>query len=274
MEKPQDKYQRRLPSIVKKLRPIDDAMFAKLAENKDFCEELVQVVLENKNIKVLDNIPQYSIKNIAGRSVILDLKCQLEDNTICNVEVQKSDNEDHVRRANYNASMIETSCSERGSKFEGLPKTIIIFITERDFFGYGKSVYYQKQVINFGKEDIEIDTGRRIIYLNIQSDEETDIGKYIKQFGEEDPEKCTSPSLKKIFSLYKSNGIGGSDMCKELNDLIEEVKTEVREETLKEGLERGRIIAMENMIAAGIDKATILKCNYTEEEYNRIINQV
>ena len=36
MEKPQDKYQRRLPSIVKKLRPIDDAMFAKLAENKDF----------------------------------------------------------------------------------------------------------------------------------------------------------------------------------------------------------------------------------------------
>lgn len=35
MERSKDKYQKRLPSIVKKLCPIDDAMFAKLAESED-----------------------------------------------------------------------------------------------------------------------------------------------------------------------------------------------------------------------------------------------
>lgn len=261
MDKYKDKFQNRLPKIVKKLRPIDDVMFAKLAEDKDFCEELMQVILEDKKLTILSNVVQYNIKNLVGRSVILDLKCVLNDGTLCNVEVQKSDNEDHIRRANYNASMLETSSSVAGSQFRDIPKTIVIFITEKDFFGYGKSVYYQKQIIEFDKKQVEIDCGRRIIYLNIQANEQTDIGKYIRQFGEKNPDKCTSPKLKKIFGLYKNDVKGEKSMCKELNDMVEEIKTEVHTQE--------RLSAIKNMIAAGISKSVILKCNYTEKEYNQ-----
>lgn len=41
--------ERTLQDIVNNLSGIDDIFFFKLAENKDFCEELLQVVLENKN---------------------------------------------------------------------------------------------------------------------------------------------------------------------------------------------------------------------------------
>ena len=39
-----------LQVIVDQLTGIDDIFFFKLAENKGFCEELLQVILENKNL--------------------------------------------------------------------------------------------------------------------------------------------------------------------------------------------------------------------------------
>lgn len=47
--------------------------FHKLAEHKSFCEELLQVILQKPNLNVVENIPQRSIRNIKGRSVIVDV---------------------------------------------------------------------------------------------------------------------------------------------------------------------------------------------------------
>lgn len=65
-----------LQEIVNNLSGIDDIFFFKLAENKDFCEELLQVVLGNKNIKIQEHKPQAVLRNLKGRSVVLDLNAQ------------------------------------------------------------------------------------------------------------------------------------------------------------------------------------------------------
>ena len=289
-----ENYKNKLTDITKDLRPIDDVMFQKLGEDRGFCLELLRKVLQDDKIELIENIVQCSIKNIAGSSVILDLKCVFRDKRLCNVEVQKSDDEDHVRRANYNASMLETSYSTRGSKFEDLPKTIVIFITEKDFFGYGKAVYHQKEVISVDGEQFEIETGRQIIYLNIQSEENSDIAQYIKQFGESDPDKCTSPNLKRVLSSYKKDEKGESLMNKELNKLMEEIKEESitegksigiaegrsigmaegRAEGITEGRAEERISSIKNMVKAGLSKEIILQCNYTEEEYEEVLKNL
>lgn len=64
-----------------------DILFYKLAENKDFCEELLQVILQNDKLRLLEHTPQYALKNIKGCSVILGLKCVDETGKIINVEV-------------------------------------------------------------------------------------------------------------------------------------------------------------------------------------------
>ena len=143
MESFEGSYNERLRSVVKKLRPIDDIFFQKFASNKGFCEELVRTVLEDERITILEHTVQCNLKNLTGRSVILDLQCRLGDGTLCNVEVQKSDNENHVRRANYNASMMETCYSLCGSTFDELPNTIVIFITEHDFLDLEKQCMYK-----------------------------------------------------------------------------------------------------------------------------------
>lgn len=64
-----------------KLYPIYDVMFCKMAEDINFCKEILQVILNDKRLIVTkrSNTPQYNITNMRGRSCILDLKCKLEE---------------------------------------------------------------------------------------------------------------------------------------------------------------------------------------------------
>ena len=118
---------------VEQLNIIDDVFFQKMAEDIGFCEELLSTVLQQKVI-VEEVIPQNSIKNLQGRSVILDAYCLLEDGRRCNVEVQKADNDNHVRRVRYNASCLTANIADPGVDFKDIPNVIVIFISKFDIF--------------------------------------------------------------------------------------------------------------------------------------------
>lgn len=66
-------------------------------------------------------VPQNNIKNLQGRSVVLDALCMLENGEDCNVEVQKADDDNHARRVRYNTSCITANITEPGTKFEKVP---------------------------------------------------------------------------------------------------------------------------------------------------------
>ena len=102
------------------LNPIDDLMFRKMAEDVGFCEEILRVILEDNELKVLETIPQWTGTNLQGRSVILDAKCVKSDGRQVNIEVQKEDDDDHQRRVRYNGAILTTNISEPGTKFNVL----------------------------------------------------------------------------------------------------------------------------------------------------------
>ena len=56
-----------------RLNPIDDALFIKMAEKLDFCQEILRVFLGDNQLIVLENVPQNIVKNLQGCSCILDL---------------------------------------------------------------------------------------------------------------------------------------------------------------------------------------------------------
>ena len=74
---------------VRQLRPIDDAMFKKLAESKAVCQEILRVILNDKKLIVEEVISEDSIANIFGRAVRLDALCTLGNGALCNIEIQK-----------------------------------------------------------------------------------------------------------------------------------------------------------------------------------------
>jgi hypothetical protein len=93
----------------KKLNPIDDPMFRKMAEDKEFCEEILRVILEDDALTVTESIPQWTGTNLQGRSVILDAKCVRGDGSQVDIEVQKADDA-------YNSKFPKTSDGKRRFK--------------------------------------------------------------------------------------------------------------------------------------------------------------
>ena len=67
---------------VRLLRPIDDAMFKKLAESKAVCQEILRVILDDKKLIVEEVISEDSIANIFGREVRLDALCIRQRNAV------------------------------------------------------------------------------------------------------------------------------------------------------------------------------------------------
>ena len=75
----------------RKLNPIDDLMFRKMAEDTEFCQEILRVILEDNQLIVLESTPQWTGANLQGRSVILDAKCIKGNGAQVDIEVQKAD---------------------------------------------------------------------------------------------------------------------------------------------------------------------------------------
>lgn len=98
--------------------------------------------MEDNSLTVSDVIVQRSERNLFGRSVRLDALCTLGNGTLCNIEVQRSNNDDHLRRARYNASAITSRETDVGTRFESIPEVYIIYISEFDFFKKGKTIYH------------------------------------------------------------------------------------------------------------------------------------
>ena len=57
-------YKARIREDAMRLNPMDDAMFQKMAEDVAFPQEILQVILSDKALQVLENVPQFSLKKM------------------------------------------------------------------------------------------------------------------------------------------------------------------------------------------------------------------
>ena len=93
------KTEERQLEIVRQLRPIDDCFFEVMMEDPDACEELLQVVLENPLLRIKKETVsgQKSIRIIGKRSIRVDAYAESNEHTVFNIEIQRADNENHVK---------------------------------------------------------------------------------------------------------------------------------------------------------------------------------
>ena len=215
---------KKVQAIVQKLNIIDDTLFQKMAEDIGFCEEVISTVL-GQAVKVQKVTPQNSVKNLQGRSVVLDALCVLENGEECNVEVQKADDDDHQRRVRYNTSCITANITEPGTKFKDVPDVIGIYISRFDMFQSGKTVYHVDRVVRETGE--VVDNGLQEVYANTKIDDGSDVAELMHIFTESDAydfDKFPRVSARK--KQFKESEGGQEEMC----DLVENYASERAEE--------------------------------------------
>lgn len=235
-----------------RLRLLDDDFMTKVFEDKECAEILLQIILDRKDLKVLRVQVQYTVKNLQGRSVRLDILAVDETGKIYDIEVQRDDKGAGTKRARYNSSMLDANITEPGEEFEKLPETYVIFITENDVLGGNLPIYHIDRTIRESKELFQDES--HIIYVNSQITDETELGKLMQDFRCTNAKDMNNPVLAKRVSYFKENQEGVAVMCKEM----ELMREEVREETEKK--------VIRNMLAESYTKEQIKKILKTTDE--------
>lgn len=254
---------------VQKLRPIDDVFFEKLIEDKGVCEEILRVILKDPKLEVLSVTPQSSIKNLWGRSVRLDAFCKLQDGGFCNIEVQKSDNDDHVRRVRYNAACITSNNTKAGSNFLQVPNVTMIYISAFDVFGNGKTIYHCATVCE--ETDEVVDNGLREIYVNTAINDGSTIAELMDCFKQTNVNNKKFPMLSQKVWYFKNDEGGVNTMCKVMEDYAKE---QVNEAVLDEQKKRVKLVFdLGCSIEKAIEMCSDIPRNVIDGVYSLLSNQ-
>lgn len=62
--------------IVRRMNIMDDDLFHKVAEDREAMEEILSVLLQQKDLKLLWSRPQIHLRNSGNRSARLDALCE------------------------------------------------------------------------------------------------------------------------------------------------------------------------------------------------------
>lgn len=244
------KSKQRFMEAIGTLNPIEDAVFRKMAESIEFCEEILRVFLQEPKLRVVSNHSQHSVTSIEGRSVILDAYCELEDGRKVNVEVQNANNTDHQRRVRYYGSVLTTSLMKKGDSFDKVPNICIVYVCNFDIFGLNKSLYVIKRIID--KTEVELDNGLQEIYISPVNDGSL-IAELMRVFTESDVYNLKFPVTSEM-KLRFNRETKGEKMTEALRGVYEALREEVDRESMKAAMREGMEKGIEEGRARGIEE--------------------
>lgn len=222
---------------LRSLRPIDDDFMRCLfKDNIPLAQLVLRIITGKQDLRIISCETQKDMKRLAGaRSICLDAYGEDSDDKKYDMEIQREDKGADPHRARYHSSVLDVENLDVGQDFNKLPETYTIFITEKDFFGERKPIYFIERInVTTGKP---FEDGEHILYVNGEYRGNSDIGRLMHDF------RCTSAGdmnfelMAERTRYLKENPKGVSEMCK----VIEDMRREEREEGMKEGRKEGRM---------------------------------
>ena len=229
---------------VKNFRPIDDTFFEVLADDIGVCQEMLRIILEDEKLIVKDVIVQSSERNLYGRSVRLDALCILGNGKKCNVEVQRSNKDHHLKRVRFNASVITVRDSQTDDKFEETIDLIVVYISEFDIFKRGRVIYHVDSVIRETQE--RVDDGLERVFVNTVVKDGTTISEYMDCFLQKEVDNVKFPKLTNRVHYLKHEEGGVNAVC----EVMKKYSEEVAEKAYQQGEEAGKEIGQRHTVIA------------------------
>ena len=231
-------------------RLLDDDFLTKCFEgDPKYIQLVLRIVLEMPDFVVVDVRTQVFVENLLNRSVRLDVLATDSAGRKINVEIQRSDKGAGRKRARYNSSMMDANLLRKGEKFDELPETYVVFITEHDVIGKGRPLYHIGRYIFDTNESF--DDGSHILYVNGAYRDETPIGKLMHDFSCTAPDDMYYDELVERVRFFKESKEGIAIMCKVMEDMRNKSLQEGIEQGMKQGVKEGMKRAALRMLQAG-----------------------
>ncbi len=250
----------------RELRVIDDALFRLIAKNTAVCQEILRTLLDDENLVVIEANTQYTIVSL-NRELVLDALCKLGDGTYCNIEMQKSDSNNDIKRVRYHAAAVTTDKTLKGTAFDNIPNVKILYVTEYDALNNGKAITYVSRCQYVNDEYLPLNDGEDIIFANTCCKEDTMQSKLLSLFLRKDSFfEEQFPELSKVVQYYKGTKEGEIEMCKSIEEFA-------ASRALEEGLSMlaQLNIPLEQAIKVAKDRHPELSEEFIKEKYLALV---
>jgi len=207
MKKDRERKRQEILQRIRGFRLMDDEFMTKCFEENTECTELVlRIVMDKDDLRVKSARTQYTLKNLQGRSVRLDILADDSMDRKYNIEVEKSQKGAGSKRARYNSSLMDANAILPGDDVELLPENYVIFITEEDIFGTGMPVYHIDRVVE--ETGMPFGDASHIMYVNGAYRGDDPLGRLMHDFSCTDADDMNYGKLSDRVRYFKETEEG------------------------------------------------------------------
>ena len=219
--------------LLSKFILMDDDFMRVVLKDVRCTEYILQTILKKPRLRVKEQVLQEDLKNLQGRSVILDCLCTDESGAVYNIELQNSRSGASPLRARYHAGIIDMHILKAGENFNRLPESYVIFICGKDVLKENRQIYHVKRIIE--ESGNTFPDKAQIIYINTEKSSDDDLGRMIKDFYTEDPKDIRSAVLARRISELKMPSKAEKGEDAEMTTYYDRLKRQWKKEGKAEG---------------------------------------
>ena len=212
----EERYER-YRGILKDLTIMSDMFMRNVFKKRECTEYVLQVVMDKKDLKVIDQVLQKDYKNLQGRSAILDCVSRDSEGRQMNVEIQQENEGAYPKRARYHSGLMDMNILNPGQDFNELPESYVIFITRDDALGYGLPIYHIDRTIKEVRENFMDEA--HIIYVNAKRQDDTELGRLMHDLHCKNAGDMYSSILADRVYELKETQKGVEFMCHEMEQI-------------------------------------------------------
>ena len=214
---------------------MDDAYMAKFFEGQPRCAEAVlRPLLGIPDLEVVSLETHHDVVSLQGRSASLDVFATDGRGAVYDIEIQRDLRDAMPRRARFYASLIDSNALGKGTGFDELPESYVVFICEGDALGDGVPLCRIRRVVDeTGKP---FDDGSHIVYADATYNGfDGALGDVLHDFLCADPEQMRCGVLAERARFLKRVEKGESEM----SNVTEEIINYGIEKGIEQGIEQG-----------------------------------
>ena len=218
----------------------NDFMFGEVMQDEEISKEFLEKLLDKEIRRIQYINTQDEIHNKFGaHGIRMDVYIEDGKGTVYNVEIQNVNHHNIEKRARYYQSLIDSRMLEKGTDYDELNDTYIIFVCTFDYFKLGLAKYNIARYIE--GTDKQYDDGSHCIILNCRPEivnVDQSIGEFLAITSGNEIHDYSSELAERVRSRLDSVR---ADSQKEVSYMTFETKINDRiKAARKEGVAEGR----------------------------------
>ena len=226
----EERYER-YEGVLKNLTIMNDVFMRNVFKKRECTEYVLQVIMGEKDLKVIDQVLQKDYKNLQGRSAVLDCVIRDSEGRQMDVEIQQDNEGASPKRARYHSGLMDMNTLNPGQDFDELPESYIIFITQNDVLGCGFPIYHIDRMIKEAGKCFMDEA--HIIYVNSKRQDDTELGRLMHDLHCKNAKDMYSRILANRVYELKETQEGVKLMCHEMEQIYSQ--------GIESGMEKGEL---------------------------------